>query len=181
MMQIMLEQIIERLMALAVDSRQLPEGAYLFHRGDTVRAIFVVEAGRLELVRRQRNGAAIVLQRGGAGTVLAEASIYSDRYHCDALAAVASSLLVVPKSAFLGALRADAVFADLWAAHLAHAVQSARTRAEILSLRTVAERLDGWLAWRTGVVPAKGAWKSIAAEIGVSPEALYREMAKRRS
>lgn len=168
-------------MALAGDPRQLPEGAYLFHRGDPVRSIFVVEAGLVELIRHQRGGAAVVLQRGSARMVLAEASAYSDRYHCDAVADLASSVFEVPKSAFLGVLRADAGFADLWAGHLALEVQSARTRAEILSLRTVAERLDGWLAWRATDVPAKGAWKSIAAEIGVSPEALYRELAKRRS
>jgi hypothetical protein len=50
-----------------------------------------------------------------------------------------------------------------------------------LSLKTVAERLEGWLIWRGGGLPPKGAWKDIAAEIGVSPEALYRELAKRRS
>ena len=177
----MSEQIIERLMDLAGDPRQLPEGAYLFHRGDAIRSIFVVQAGLLELVRHQLGGAAVVLQRGGAGTVLAEASLYSDSYHCDALAAAASAVFEVPKPAFLDVLRADAGFADLWAAHLAHEVQSARTRAEILSLRKVTERLDGWLAWRAGVVQPKGQWKSIAAEIGVSPEALYRELAKRRS
>jgi CRP-like cAMP-binding protein len=122
MMVIMSEQIIERLLALAIDPRQLPEGAYLFHRGDAVRSVFVVEAGLVELVRHQRNGAAIVLQRGGATAILAEASVYSELYHCDALAAVASSVLEVPIPQFLGVLRADAGFADLWAAHLAHEV-----------------------------------------------------------
>ena len=48
-----------------------------------------------------------------------------------------------------------------------------------LSLRTVAERLDAWIA-ASGRYPAKGEWKTVAAEIGNSPEALYRELAKRR-
>lgn len=29
-------------------------------------------------------------------------------------------------------------------------------------------------------LPAKGEWKSVAQQIGVSPEALYREIARRR-
>jgi len=49
------------------------------------------------------------------------------------------------------------------------------------SLKTVAMRLDGWLAMNEGGVPPKGRWREVAAEIGVSPEALYRELAKRRA
>jgi len=39
-------------------------------------------------------------------------------------------------------------------------------------------RLDAWLAWH-GDLPSKGDWARLVDEIGVSPEALYREMAKR--
>jgi hypothetical protein len=48
-----------------------------------------------------------------------------------------------------------------------------------MSLRTVSERFDFWLAWNEGCLPEKGLWKNIAEEIGVSPEALYRELAVR--
>jgi CRP/FNR family transcriptional regulator, dissimilatory nitrate respiration regulator len=58
-------------------------------------------------------------------------------------------------------------------------VQSARLRAEVLALKTVTARLDAWIAWN-GPLPGKGKWMTIAGEIGVSPEALYREIAKRR-
>jgi CRP-like cAMP-binding protein len=68
-----------------------------------------------------------------------------------------------------------------FAAHLAHQVQRARARAELLSLRTVAERLDAWQALLHGHgFPARGRWNEVAQEIGVSPEALYRELARRR-
>ena len=53
-------------------------------------------------------------------------------------------------------------------------------RAEILALKTVAERLDAWIAWHEQR-PAKGKWRHVAEEIGVSPEAFYRELAKRCS
>jgi CRP-like cAMP-binding protein len=77
-------------------------------------------------------------------------------------------------------LRSSPEFADVWIRHLAHELQIARLHAEILSLRTVAERLDACVGWRGGVLPQKGEWRTIAHEIGVSPEALYRELAKRR-
>jgi hypothetical protein len=45
----------------------------------------------------------------------------------------------------------------------------------------VAERLDAWIAWNDGNSPEKGEWKLVANQIGVSPEALYREIGKRRN
>jgi hypothetical protein len=58
--------------------------------------------------------------------------------------------------------------------------QGARLRSEVLSLRTVAERLAAWTAWNGGKIPKKGEWKLVANQIGVSPEALSRELAKNR-
>ena len=40
---------------------------------------------------------------------------------------------------------------------------------------------DRWLFSYGKRMPAKGAWKSLAHQIGVSPEALYRELARRRT
>jgi hypothetical protein len=45
-------------------------------------------------------------------------------------------------------------------------------------MRTVRARLDAWTEW-LGDVPAKGRWLGIARDIGVTPEALYREMGRR--
>ena len=73
----------------------------------------------------------------------------------------------------------DPAFATAWASYLADEVRGARLRAEVLALRTVAERLDAWAAAQ-GNLPPKGTWKTVAQEIGASPEALYREIARRR-
>ena len=69
---------------------------------------------------------------------------------------------------------------NVWASYLARELQRARLRSEILSLKTVAQRLDAWIGWNGGRPPEKGEWKFVASQIGVSPEALYREIAKRR-
>ena len=77
-------------------------------------------------------------------------------------------------------LDTDIGFCRAWAAALSQQLLAARKRAELVSLRTVGERLDAWLAWNERGMPAKGGWKDVAEEIGVSPEALYREMSTRR-
>ena len=60
-------------------------------------------------------------------------------------------------------------------------IQAARQRAEILALPRLADRLDAWLALGDGVLPPRGRRRELAAELGVTPEALYRELARRRA
>ena len=177
----MYKNFIEYLIGMPHKQRELVQGRYLFHQGDPVEAVFVVVEGSIELIRHQRDGGSIVLQRASARTILAEASIYSENYHCDAVVTLPSVVIEWSKRIFFARLEKDKGFANLWAAHLAREVQSARGQIEILSRKTVAERVDGWLAWQGNNLPAKGHWKEIAVQIGVSPEALYRELAKRRS
>ena len=176
----MSDTLAERLFARARKPRPVAGGTYLFHRGDPVRSLYLVCAGSVELVRHQENGASVILQRAGAGAILAEASAYSDTYHCDGVAVAPSEIRELTVPAFHRILGADRDLADGWAAYLAREVQASRYRGEILSKKTVAERLDGWLVWHDRGLPPKGAWKEVAGEIGVTPEALYREIARRR-
>ena len=165
---------------MATRTRALAAGEHAFHRGDAVSTLFVVAEGRINLLRFSEAGAVIVLQRAGPGDILAEASLFSERYHCDAVAATAASVRCIAKRRFRERPRSDPDFAESWARHLGREIQTMRLRSELLSLKSVAARLDAWSAWH-GEAPARGEWKQLAHEIGVSPEALYRELAKRRS
>jgi CRP-like cAMP-binding protein len=167
--------------ALFAGSRsvQLSAGSVLFRSAAPVTEMFMVRTGEVHLCRHSLHGAKMVLQRALPGMVLAEASAYSDSYHCDAPAAADSLLLAVPRPAFLAALAEDRQLSTLWAARLARGVQAARLRSEIRSLPRVAERLDAWLE-EGNRLPEKGQWQDVASELGVSREALYRELARRR-
>lgn len=180
MIWIMYDELVWKLIEMADKRRDIRQGANLFHQDDQIRSLFVVEQGLVELTRHQIDGTSIVLQRAAKQTVLAEASMYSKSYHCDAAVALPSRICEIPKVSFLERIRKDEAFSNHWSAHLAKEVQAARYRSEILSRKTVAERLDGWLTWQGAELPSKGHWKSVAAQIGVSPEAFYRELAKRR-
>lgn len=180
MIAIMFDNIVLAVAAHAARSRRLEKGAYLFHQGDEVKSVFVVAEGSVELTRFQKGGASLVLQRAGPGTFVAEASVYSRLYHCDAVVAETCLVQEMSRAAFLAMLAGTPEISELWAAHLASQVQSARYRSEILARKSVSERLDGWLAWKDGDLPPKGKWKSVAEQMGVSPEALYRELARRR-
>jgi CRP-like cAMP-binding protein len=159
--------------------RRLQPGEALFHAGDATSHIALVRTGVVHLLRRTSAGATVILQTAGPDDILAEASAYSKTHHCGAVAAQAALVSLLPIAVFRRRLREAPELAESWSAQLAESVQSARMLAEIRTLRTVAERVDAWLG-QGGTLPAKGSWQDLAAELGVTREALYRELARRR-
>lgn len=159
--------------------RDFAAGETLFRAGDAVVSIMLLRSGHAELVRHTGHGLRMILQRAGPGQVLAEASAWSDVYHCDAVARGPCTAAVLPRRVFRMRLKSNPDIADTWAKNLAQAVQAARLRAEIRSLPRVAHRLSAWLA-EGNQLPQKGRWQEVAAELGVTREALYRELTRRR-
>jgi CRP-like cAMP-binding protein len=158
-------------------------GKIVFRAGDPIRSLFLVKSGTLRLVRTLPH-LQLTVQRAGAGAILAEASLFAgfaDRYHCDAVASEYSVLRVVPLREVRAALSEDSPLALALARDLSVEVQRVRAHAEILSLKTVAKRLDAWMALYGDPLPTWGRWLHVASDIGVTPEALYRELALRRS
>ncbi len=173
--------LFDRLRHFDPAEREFASGAPIFRRGDEVSVLHLVVAGEAHLVRHRTDGGPLVLQRALPNAVLAEASVFSARYHCDGVAVAPTRTLAVARSSVRTLLASDPGFVESFAHHLAHELQTTRLRAEILSLRTVAERLDAWITWHGGGAPPRGTWKTVASELGTSPEALYRELARRRA
>lgn len=136
--------------------------------------------GRGPMLRRQRDGEVFILQRAVSGTPVAEASLFSTYYHCAAVAVGETEVDVWKHQQVPALIENNAPAALAYAQNLAEAVRQARIHSEIVSLRRVADRLDAWLAWHDGQLPARGSWAQVAREIAVAPEALYRELACRR-
>ena len=70
----------------AVESK-LKVGEPLFHLGDKTAGLYEVIAGRVRLIRVDRSGREIILYVAVAGETIAEASLFSPAYHCDAITA----------------------------------------------------------------------------------------------
>jgi len=157
----------------------LEAGDHLFLSGDPVHFMYLITGGQVDLLRHTRTGSVMIMNRVFAGRVAAEASAYSDTYHCDARARSASTLRALPVDAFLKRLESNGRATRQWAEYLAHELQQSRLQAEIRALKTVAERLDAWVGV-AGDLPPKGSWQDVAQILGVSREALYRELARRR-
>ena len=157
----------------------LEPGQPLFLTGDKVRSMFLLIDGRVDLVRHTNSGVPLILNRVHPGGVPAEASAFSEAYHCDGIAQSQSRLKFIPVSVFHRQLHRSPETAMSWAAHLAHTLQKARMQCEIRSLKTVSERLDAWLS-DGHALPPKGQIQTLAHVLGVSREALYRELSRRR-
>ena len=155
MIQIMSTELNSLLEGLQGHEYEFAAGASVFYLGDPIRFVHFVRRGEIHLVRRQEDGAALILQRARAGSILAEASVYSDRYHCDARAESDAATWAVARKDLRRRLEANPEFSQAWAQYLAHEVQRARLHAEILSLKTVAARLSAWIFWN-GALPEKG-------------------------
>lgn len=158
--------------------RALEQGAVLFRREDRVSSMYLVRSGAIALERPMKDGTALTLHVAETGTALAEASLFAVSYHCDAVARTPAEVAIVSRLEFLSALQDRPEAAVSLIETHAREIQAQRARIEILRLRRVADRLDAWLELHGG--PEKGEWIKIADQIGVSPPALYRELAKRR-
>ena len=168
------------LRAAAVD-RKLKAGEVLFRLGDKAAGLCEVISGRVRLARVDRSGHEIVLHVAGPGETLAEASLFSASYHCDAIANTNASVRVYPKRDILAAFERDPRAMQAFSAMLAHQVMSLRTRIEQRNIRSARERVRHYLVLNAGTdsrsVELMGALKDIAAELGLTHEVLYRTLA----
>jgi CRP-like cAMP-binding protein len=123
-------------------ARKFAAGDVLFRAGDQVVSMILLRDGHADLVRHTGHGLKMILQRAGPSQILAEASAWSDTYHCDAVATEPCLAALLSRPVFHARLKSDPGLAEHWARNLARAVQAARLRAEIRSLPRVADRLD---------------------------------------
>ena len=167
--------------ASAID-RKLEAGQTLFHSGDRTVGLYEVLIGKVRLVRVDRNGREAVLQAASAGDTLAEASLFSPTYHCDAAATTNAVVRLYPKAVLFAELARDPKLARAFAAMLAQQVMALRTRLERRNILSARDRVHHFLAvniradGRTVALP--GTLKELAADLGLTHEALYRTLAR---
>jgi CRP-like cAMP-binding protein len=161
--------------------RNLQAGEALFRQGDKTTNFCEIVSGRVRLARVDRAGHEVVLHVAGAGETIAEASLYSPHYHCDAIANTEAVVRLYPKTAVLAAFAQDPKLAQSFSATLARQVMNLRTRIEQRNIRSARERLRHYLSVNAEAdgrhVALPGTLKELAADLGLSHEALYRNLA----
>lgn len=173
------DEIWFQAVAEAVREKDLPAGQCLFRQGDATTGIYAVVSGRLRLTRHTSEGTEVVLHVASAGETFAEAALFSDRYHCDATADMASTVALLPTEAVRRAMAADPRIAEAFMARLARQVQVLRGRLELRNIRSAPERVLQFLLLngKDGVAVFDRPLKDVAAEAGLTHEAFYRALA----
>lgn len=140
--------------------------------------MFYVAGGEVTLQRPGANGENVVLQRARQGFV-AEASLQSSKYHCDAVVTVPGLVVSLPIASIKQALLSDSTFAMRWIGMLNRELMHLRLRCERLSIKGVRNRVLHLIETegQGGRLPLDAGLKSVAAELGVTHEALYRTVA----
>ncbi|MDP1612165.1 MAG: Crp/Fnr family transcriptional regulator [Sulfuritalea sp.] len=174
------DSAIPSIAGLRPQPRRMTAGETLFHRGDKAFGIFFLASGRLRMQRVTPDGGSVTLHVARAGELFAEASLFAERYHCDAAAETDCEVWLYPKDELTARLRDDP--AGLWsfAAGLAGGLHGLRQRYELKQIRSAPERVLQFLRLRcdtAGSYRPDGPLKDLAAELGLSHEALYRTLA----
>jgi CRP-like cAMP-binding protein len=155
----------------------IEKGQYLFHQGHKPQWMFFIVNGEAILSRTNARGETVILQRCKNGFV-SEASLFTDVYHCDAIASQIAQSITLPISSFRKALD-DPAFALRWVQLLSKEIMRLRTVSERLTLKDIPSKLIHLIKTegKDGVLHIQTDLKSIALEIGVTHEALYRAIA----
>ena len=152
--------------------RTLEYGEALFFQDSATAGLFYMISGTIDLKRATNTGHSVMIHRARSGDTFAEASLFSDTYHCTATAVCDAIVIECKRAAISRLLNMDIEFACSMASRFATQIQETRRRVELLSIRAANERIlaalnDGLLVEDI---------TTFAETIGLAPETVYRTL-----
>jgi len=159
----------------------LSKGRKLFERGQKAGKIYSISSGKIRLVRATQEGNTAIMHIGLSGETIAEAALFSDVYHCDAIVDEESTVIAYDTELIIDALKQDANLSLRLVECLSRQVQQLRTLAEIRSIRSARNRIIEYLEYiahpeKTAKIP--GTLKDCACRLGLTHETFYRKLAE---
>ncbi|MEW5803500.1 MAG: Crp/Fnr family transcriptional regulator [bacterium] len=157
----------------------LKKGSVLFSPGDAAEGFYAVLDGALRMYRVSPKGKEITLEIAGLKSTFAEASLFSDTYHCFAEALKDSELYLIRKAEFLNMIREDIQFAMEWIRILSMQVIHLRQRIEELSLKSPRAKISSYIILLAEMQNSSSVTlpvhrKAIATLLGMTQETFYR-------
>jgi CRP/FNR family transcriptional regulator, dissimilatory nitrate respiration regulator len=162
--------------------RILKAGQPLFRQGSRTVGLYEVVKGKVRLVRIDRSGREAVLHSASSGETIAEASLFSSTYHCDAIASTNAVVRLYPKAVIQAEFQRNPKVTQAFMAMLARQVMDLRTSLEQRNIYSARDRIRHYCAVNLGPdgrsVALPGTLKELAAKLGLSHQALYRTLAE---
>lgn len=147
-------------------------GDVLFRQNQPASGLFRVVAGCVTLQRTGSNGDTLTLHRAVSGSLFAEASVFSEIYHCDAICTEPGTVVKIAKDAVVSMIQSNPAFCLSIAKLLAVQVQQYRAHIELLAIPSAKDRI--FAAVQAGYFDATVT--ELATRISLSHEACYRAL-----
>ena len=152
----------------------LISGETLFVQNSITTGCYFLQQGTVVLHRTTSNGHTISIHTAKPEETFAEASIFSERYHCTATATCSSLVLECRKSAILSLLEKDPAFSQRMMVRLSEQLQTSRRQVELLSIRNAGDRILA--AMKDGLLIDD--INAFSDTIGLARETVYRTLAQ---
>jgi CRP-like cAMP-binding protein len=178
----MLIDILNKLIPGLAETRELHPREFLFRQGDAAEHIFAVDEGHIKLTRYLSNGKSVVMHIARTGQTFTEAALFSEVYHCNAIADVKTRVRMYRKKDIFEAINRDSSLALEYAASLSREVQRLRMQLELHNIQSARERILQFLLLEAGPdsleFEIQDSLKNVATNLGLAHETFYRELAR---
>jgi len=178
----MTETLLTFLQTLTTPSlHPIVRGAFIFQPGDHSHVLHGIASGSNRMVRYNEAGEEIIIYRAGPGQTFAEAALFSDIFHCGAVAETDCQLLLFDKQKILTAMDNEPNILRQYNILLSHQVRDLRSLLEIRSIRSAPDRIMHYLRLQAapdGCCVFSHSFKDLAGLLGLAHETLYRSLRK---
>ena len=147
------------------------KGTVLFREGDPTDGMFVSLTAAVRMERIGPDGELVTIHTVESPQSFAEASIFADRYHCDAVVLAEGDIFRIPTSVILDGFT-DPEFSTAYNRIMSRQVQAYRQIVEIMSIRSAVERV--YAAVVAGLLDTSV--MNLSQRIALTHEATYRAL-----
>ena len=157
------------------------KGEFLFAQGADVENMYFLQSGGIRLLRHTPEGDKVILHTASAGELIAEASLFSDHYHCSAITDYPSRVYSLPRRQLLHTLSTRAKLSLQVLKTLSQQIRDLRGLLEIRNIRSAEQRILAYLRSRAdpgGRVALTLSLRDTAYKLGLAHETLYRALRK---
>jgi CRP-like cAMP-binding protein len=164
-----------------IQKKSFEKGDVLFRQGDPAELVYFVESGELQLIRYTSDGHTVCLHSAVSGESFAEASLFTDIYHCNGEAAKNSIIWSYPRKGVLKKINHDKRCMESFYSLLAGQIRHMRFLMELKSIRSASERVLQYfraMADEKNQVTLTHSLYNTAKDLGMAHETFYRTVAK---
>jgi len=159
----------------------IKKGQQLFTQGDPIENFYQIQTGKIKLIRNTMEGGEVLIHVALSGETFAEASLFSNEYHCSAIAMIESKISCYKKHGFLQLIENNP---DIMKKILHIFSQQVRDLRAINEIKNIHSAKDRILTFIKSEMDEKKemtltiSLKDAAYKIGLAHETFYRELKK---